>query len=487
MYGARGHALLVVVIVVLAGCLGGATPVADPTSGTDATTGQVDTAAATATTVEGGLQVHFINVGQSVATLVVGPTGETMLIDSGHFTDDGEYVLAYLQRLGVKRIDYFVVSHADADHIGGNAAVIEYFETEGDGVGAVYDPGIASGTRTYEEYLDAVVAYDVTLYETREGDQIPFDGVAVSVLGPPDPYLENEDRNENSIVLLVSYGATSFLFTGDAEDDEEAYVVAEYGAALRTTVMKAGHHGSASSTGDALLDAAAPAVVVVSSAYDSQYGHPSDETLDRLAARSVTTFWTATHGHVVLASDGQTVTVATQRGAPTDPDRLRDAPAIDLGDTTPTTVRYTVDADGAATAQVTPSGTPTATATDGGTESSTAAPSGSSSLALVEIHADAAGNDHDNLNDEYLVFENTGDDPLDLSGWTVSDEADHTYTVPAGTTLAAGARVTLYTGSGTDTDSTLYWGSGAAVWNNGGDTVIVRDAQGDEVLREEYR
>jgi competence protein ComEC len=137
---------------------------------------QLRATATTTATAEGTLEVHFINVGQSVSTLVVGPTGETMLIDTGHYNDDGEYVLSYLQAHDIDRIDYMVVSHNDADHIDGNAAIIEYYETQADGIGATYDPGIAASTQTYESYLDAGEEHAVTLYETREGDTIPFEG-----------------------------------------------------------------------------------------------------------------------------------------------------------------------------------------------------------------------------------------------------------------------------------------------------------------------
>lgn len=101
-------------------------------------------------------------------------------------------------------------------------------------------------------------------------------------------------------------------------------------------------------------------------------------------------------------------------------------------------------------------------------------------LAVVEIHADAAGNDNDNLTDEYLVFENTGTATLALDGWTVTDAAGHRYTVPANVTLEPGATVRLVTGQGTDTDTVLYWGASSAVWNNDGDTITVRD--GDAVV-----
>ncbi|WP_058993677.1 lamin tail domain-containing protein [Haloarcula sp. CBA1127] len=475
----RSHgatSLLVAVLLVLAGCGGfvangtdgGANP---PTTTETATPGTPSPAA------NGTLEVHFINVGQSVATVLVSPDNETMLIDSGDFTDDGEYVLQYLDRQGIDRIDHFVVSHNDADHIGGNAAVIRHYETEKNGVGAVYDPGIAASTQTYERYLDAVEAHNVTLYETREGDRIPFSGVETTVLGPPEPYLENAARNENSIVLRIEHGETSFLFTGDAEDDQEAYLVDTYGAALRATVLKAGHHGSASSTSGPLLDAAAPRAVVVSSAYDSQYGHPSNETLQRLAARSVPAYWTATHGDTVLTSDGTAVTVSTQRAAPTDPLSLRTGDPIAPSATEPVTPRATYLPHPSPRTD-----TPVPTATDGGT------PIGNTSgdLVIDRVRADAAGDDRDNLNDEYVVFRNAGAEPLEMGGWTVSDEADHSYTVPDGFTLDPDETVTLHTGSGTDTDTDLYWGSGRPIWNNGGDTVTVTDADNETILERSY-
>ncbi|GAA0215772.1 lamin tail domain-containing protein [Halobaculum roseum] len=477
------HIALVAVVILLAGCTGG-TPGA--TVDTESPVSPSPTASATAQSQapspEGTMEIHFINVGQSASTLIIGPTGETMLIDTGDFRTDGEHVLAYLKANDIERVDHLVVTHNDADHIGGNAAVIEYLETEGEGVGAVYDPGIAASTQTYEAYLDAVEEYDVTLYEVREGDQLPFEGVETRVLGPPDPYLDVDGRNENGIVLHLTFGQTSFLHTGDAEERQEEYLVDEYGASLNATVYKAGHHGSDSSSSSELLDLVSPKVTVISSAYDSQYGHPHEVVLERFAERSIPAYWTATHGTVVLESNGSAVTVKTQARAPTNPLELREGDPIEPGTTTPVEDRAVIAAaDGGVqtvTPGTTPTATPMATATDGGTDSG--------ALVLAEVHADAEGDDRENLNDEYVVFENTGDSTLDLSGWTVADSADHVYTVPEGTTLAPGAQITLHTGSGSDTDTDLYWGASAPVWNNGGDTVTVRTEDETIVLQEEY-
>ena len=110
---------------------------------------------------------------------------------------------------------------------------------------------------------------------------------------------------------------------------------------------------------------------------------------------------------------------------------------------------------------------------------------GDGPLRVVETNADAAGDDNENLGDEYVVFENTGTVPLDLSGWTVTDEAGHRYTF-GGFTLGPGERVTLHTGRGSDTRTAVYWGRSSAVWNNGGDTVTVRDADGETVAERSY-
>ncbi|OYR42346.1 competence protein [Halorubrum sp. Ib24] len=483
MTSSRGlsRVLLVVCLVALAGCAGASLGDPAPDTGSTPDTGAATDGGADVAAANGSLEVHFVNVGQSVSTLVVGPDGETMLVDTGHYNDDGEHVLEYLRRHDITRIDHLVTTHNDADHIGGNAAIIDYYETEADGIGAVYDPGIAASTRTYGEYLDAIEAHDVTLYETREGDSIAFGEVDVDVLGPPEPYLENEARNENSVVLKIAHGETSFVLSGDAEDDQEAYLVETYGDELRSTVLKAGHHGSSSSSSEAFVDAVDPRVAVVSSAYDSQYGHPHEEVLRRFADRSVPTYWTATHGDVVFVSDGANVSVRTQRDAPTEPLSLRDGDPVGPGAGGDVVERARIGGGGAVA--VTDGGDDADGS--GGSDDETAADS-NRTLAVAAINADAAGDDRENLNDEYVVFENAGDETLDLSGWTVEDEAGKRYEMPDGVTLAPGETLTLRTGSGTDTETDLYWGAGSPVWNNGGDTVIVENATGDRVLAESY-
>ncbi|MFC6764892.1 lamin tail domain-containing protein [Natrinema soli] len=472
--------LVVVVLITLAGCGG---VISDEATSPDETTEPTpespgETQDERTAGSNGTVSVNFINVGQGSSTLIVGPTNETMLIDSGDWSDDGEDVLAYLRKHNIDRIDYLVTTHADSDHIGGHEAVIDYFETEGDGIGAVYDPGITSTSQTYQGYLDAIDEHNVTLYETRAGDQIPFEGVETQVLAPPEGYIANGDRNENSIVLRLGFGRSSFLLPGDGETASEQFLVDEYGAGLNASVLSAGHHGSQSSSGSEFLDVTDPHIAVVSSAYDSQYGHPHESALDRFSQQSIRTYWTATHGNVRLTSNGSAITVATQRDAPTAPLALRDGDPIEPGVDDDLQNRTVISITESTTAPAVP---------DGGTETDPAESTDrAGALSIVTIHEDASGDDSNNLNDEYIVFENTGDQPLELDGWSVADEADHTYTFPSGFALDPGAQVTLHTGSGTDSSSDLYWNSGRGVWNNGGDTVTVRNDSGTVVLEEEY-
>jgi micrococcal nuclease len=124
----------------------------------------------------------------------------------------------------------------------------------------------------------------------------------------------------------------------------------------------------------------------------------------------------------------------------------------------------------------------------GPTATVSATPDGGSTdgrVAVVAVNADAEGNDNENLNEEYVTLANRGNETLDLSGWTVTDEAGKTYTF-GNVTLEPDALVTLHSGSGEDTATDVYWGQSSAVWNNGGDTVTVRDPAGDVVAERSY-
>ncbi|WP_256546868.1 lamin tail domain-containing protein [Halobellus inordinatus] len=175
------------------------------------------------------------------------------------------------------------------------------------------------------------------------------------------------------------------------------------------------------------------------------------------------------------------MTVATQQAAPTTATELRTGTPIEPGAERTLTERLVIHADGSGTAPISNPATTTESTPDPTTETSERP-----RLDIVAINADADGDDAENLNGEYVTIENMGSSSLDLTGWELADAADHTYTIPEGTVLDAGAQITVHTGSGTNTETDLYWGQSSPVWNNNGDTVILRDDTGATVIKETY-
>ena len=269
------------------------------------------------TDVDGELEIHHIDVGQADATLLVTPDGETVLIDTGDWRQDGSDVIAYLESQGVDRVDHLVATHAHADHIGGHAAVIEHFETDGDGIGAAYDSGVVHDSATYENYLDAIEAHDVDLFELEEGDELPIDGLEATVLNPPAG-ASGDDLHYNSVSIAFEFGEFAYLTTGDAEADAEQRMVEEHGGDLEADAYQAGHHGSSTSSTGPFMNAVDPEIAVISSAYDSQYGHPHEEVLEEYADREIETYWTGVHGDIVVTTDGTDVSAETEREFSTD-------------------------------------------------------------------------------------------------------------------------------------------------------------------------
>lgn len=277
----------------------------------------------------------MLNVGQADATVLKAPSGETMVIDSGDWQQDGEEVIAYLEALDIDHIDHLVATHPHADHIGGHAAIIETYETEYEGVDTVWDPGVPHPTDTYERYLDAIETHDVQLIEAQAGDAIEFGELDVEVLHPPAD-APREDPHGSSLVIRITHGEVTALFTGDAEEDVESALL-EGDHELAATIYQAGHHGSNTSSTPAFLDAVSPAVAVISAGYDNQYGHPHEPVLERLEERSIDTYFTAVHGTVVFESDGETVSIKTQSSGPTQATELPAAEPTEAEVTAPVT------------------------------------------------------------------------------------------------------------------------------------------------------
>ncbi|ELY46963.1 beta-lactamase [Natronorubrum bangense JCM 10635] len=291
--------------------------------------------------VDGELEIHHIDVGQADATLLIEPSGETMLIDSGDWRQGGSDVIEYLEDQDVDRIDHLVATHGHADHIGGHDAIIEHYETERDGIGTAYDSGVAHTSQTYERYLDAVEDYDVELLIVEDSDHFEFGNANVDVLNPPEGD-SGSDLHNNGVVLSIEFGEFSYLTTGDAEAAAEQRMVDEHGDQLEADAYQAGHHGSTTSSTTPFMDQVTPDVAIISSAYDSQYGHPHDEVLEDFADRGIETYWTAVHGDVVLTTDGNDVELETEHEFSTDAeDLLEEKPADD--DDTQASITHPID------------------------------------------------------------------------------------------------------------------------------------------------
>ncbi len=283
--------------------------------------------------VDGEFELHHLDVGQADATLLVTPDGETILIDTGDWPQDGAEVISYLESEGIDRIDHLVATHAHADHIGGHAAVIEHFETEKDGIGNIYDSGISHDTATFENYLDAVDEHGHELLIVEEGDELPIEDDAVEALVVnPEEGDSGTDLHYNSVSLVIEFGDFQYLTTGDAETAAEERMADEWGDELDADVYHAGHHGSYTSSTATFLDAATPDITIISSGYESQFGHPHDEVLERFASNGIETYWTGVHGDIVVTTDGDEVTVETTDEFSTDPDDILDEKPTDNDD-----------------------------------------------------------------------------------------------------------------------------------------------------------
>ncbi len=253
------------------------------------------------TAPSGQLKVHFLDVGQADSILVQLPNNQNMLIDAGN-NDDGDKIINYLNKAGVKQIDYLVGTHPHEDHIGGMDTVIKNCT-----IGRVYMPRVTNTTRTYEDALTAVKGKGLKITTAKAGLKIVDDGSVQAVMLAPYSS-EYEDLNNYSAVIKLTFGEVSFLFTGDTGEQSEAEILVG-GISPQADVFKVGHHGSHSSTSAAFLQAVKPEYAVICIGAGNDYGHPHKETLTRL--QGIKVFRTDLDGTVVFATDGREIKVTT--------------------------------------------------------------------------------------------------------------------------------------------------------------------------------
>jgi competence protein ComEC len=251
-----------------------------------------------------GLALHFLDVGQGDGAVLRTPLGRWIVIDAGPRNDRSDagrrVVVPFLARGGARELALAFVSHAHADHLGGIPAVLDRFHA-----GMVIEPGDQVADPLYYEFLDELAAESMAWHRGRRGERFTLDSVRFTILHPYEWSRWGEDLNEDSLVLLVEYGAFQALFAGDAGFAAEAEM---RGRTRAVDLLKVGHHGSRGSTGDEWLDSLRPKMAVISVGRNT-YGHPAAETLARLLKHRVDVWRTDRDGEVTVTTDGRHMTV----------------------------------------------------------------------------------------------------------------------------------------------------------------------------------
>lgn len=246
------------------------------------------------------LTVAFLDVGQGDAIFIETPNGVQVLIDGG----PDRSVLAGLSELMSwrdRKIDILIATHPDKDHIAGLLPVFDAYEVE-----HFITAGSLAETDVFSGLYEKVIAEDASVALVRRGSEVILEENIVMEVLWPEQVFDITDRNINSLVLKLTYGDTSFLLTGDAGIEQEAYLVSEYGSSLKSDVLKLGHHGADTSSSEVFLQTVSPEVAVASFGVGNFYGHPSPEVMERAWNLGIEVFSTE-QGSLVFQSDGKQV------------------------------------------------------------------------------------------------------------------------------------------------------------------------------------
>jgi competence protein ComEC len=243
---------------------------------------------------------YIIDVGQGDAALIKFPSGKTALIDAGETTfyfDTGQRIIEpLLVNLGIKQVDYGFISHLDSDHYSGFVYLIKnnYIKH------ILFNfPDTTLREMKFEKFLKSCG----TNYSFFTEGILKVDGSTIYILNSVDENNKNSS-NDRSRVILISYGETNFLFTGDAGFKAENKMISVYGEFLKADVLKVSHHGSASATSEDFLYITRPEISVISAGEKNKFGHPSEKVLDRLSAVNSKIFRTDEEGGILFHSDG---------------------------------------------------------------------------------------------------------------------------------------------------------------------------------------
>lgn len=254
------------------------------------------------------LQVHYIDVGQADAILIRVPTEngmKNMLIDAGsplRESSKDKITTDYLANLGINTLHYMIITHPHFDHASAAAEVIEAVNVEN-----LILPECEATQAFWVDMFEAMEAKNLEYIPSEVGDTYQIGDASFEILGPVDPS-KVKDTNDYSVVVRLDYGETSFLFTGDATVESEAEMLkVNASSKFKCDVLKVGHHGSDTSSSEAFLAAANPALAIIQCGTDNEYGHPKQLILDRLTNANIEVLRTDLEGTIIVCSDKQEV------------------------------------------------------------------------------------------------------------------------------------------------------------------------------------
>ncbi|MFA6541067.1 MAG: DNA internalization-related competence protein ComEC/Rec2, partial [Bacteroidota bacterium] len=256
------------------------------------------------------LRITFLDVGQGDCTVIQFPTGETLLVDAGPSSpgfDAGERtVVPFLRRAGVSKIDAVITTHPHADHLGGVPAVLKQLSPK-----QAIDAGQCAQSKLFYEYAGLLKMTEHRI--VRSGMILSFGNGRLYIVHPADVFIDADssngysDLNQSSVVIKLQYGVTSFLFAGDAETEAEEHMVQTYGDFLDTDILKAGHHGSSTSSSERFISYVTPSQVIVSVGKFNKFRHPSKRVLNRFITSGAKIYRTDVEGAIIFESDGNSI------------------------------------------------------------------------------------------------------------------------------------------------------------------------------------
>ncbi len=256
--------------------------------------------------VDGEISVHFIDIGQGNAILIQS-NGKNVLVDAGD-NDKGRTVVNYLRAQGVDKLDYAIATHPHADHIGGMDIVISNIPTDNIIMPELKD-SLVPTTKTYEDLIKAIQMHHVNTIKAKVGDSYDLNGGVMRILGPSGDF---DDLNNMSVAVKYTYGNRVFLTTGDMETQAEEALLAT-GESVKADVFSLGHHGSSTSNDAVFLDAVGANYYIALMGYENRYGHPHQETIQKVADRGATFLRSDVNGTIVFTTDGETLNVTTEK------------------------------------------------------------------------------------------------------------------------------------------------------------------------------